>query len=132
MDRPAPQALVTCSDELEHALDQRDRWIARMRKQEHSLREIARAARPTPEGVQHVLRRMPLPAIGAEPEQQLARWAAKAQKLNLERARLLLALRAQFSERKLAELSGLSRTAVRYQVARAEAGEAPRIARARG
>jgi hypothetical protein len=117
---------------LDEALEQRDIWIAAMRRDGSSLREIARAAQLTPEGVQHVLRRKPKPAEGLHPERQLQRRAADARKLTLERAQLLVALRDDCSERELAELSGLSRTAVRYQLALAEAGEVPQIARARG
>ena len=118
---------------LDEALEQRDIWIAAMRRDGSSLREIARAAQLTPEGVQHVLRRKPKPAEGPHPERQLQRRAADARKLTLERAQLLLALREQTARSdELAELSGLSRTAVRYQLALAEAGEVPQIARARG
>ena len=124
--------LVKCAAALDDALEQRDRSVAAMREAGHSLREIAGSAQLTPEGVQHVLRRSPKAASGVNAERQLQRWATKAHDLTLKRARLLLALREQFSERQLAELSGLSRTAVRYQLARAAAGEAPRIVRARG
>ncbi len=126
------RTLITCAEGLDHALEQRDSWIAAMREHGYSLREIAPPAQLTPEGVQHVLRRSPEPASGANPERQLQRWAGKAHSLTLERAQLLLALREQFSERQLAEFSGLSRTAVRYQLTRAAAGDLPQIVRARG
>lgn len=125
-------ALKKCAAALDHALEQRDGWIASTREEGHSLREIARCAQLSPEGVQHVLRRQPQRASGANAERQLERWATKAHDLTRDRARLLFALREQFSERQLAELSGLSRTAVRYQLALAAAGESPRIVRARG
>lgn len=132
MIQASAQKLVKCVAALDRALEQRDGWIAAMRKDGCSLREVARAARLTPEGVQHVLRRDPVPARGTSPARQLQRWATKSHDLTLERAQLLLALRNQFSERQLAEISGLSRTAVRYQLMRAAAGDAPQIARARG
>jgi hypothetical protein len=103
-----------------------------MREAGSSLRDIARAAQLSPQGVQHVLSRHPQAADEPNPERQLQRWSAKARRLTLERAELLFALSDELSERQLAELSGLSRTAVRYQLALAAAGEAPQIARARG
>lgn len=132
MATASARSLVKCAAALDHALEQRDGWVGAMRERGHSLREIARAAQLTAEGVQHVLRRSPQPASGANPERQLQRWAGKAHSLTLERAQLLDALRKQFSERQLAEFSGLSRTAVRYQLTRAAAGEVPQIVRARG
>jgi lambda repressor-like predicted transcriptional regulator len=99
----------------------------------HSLRQIARAAGLTPQGVKHVLSRDPRAATqDIDPERQVQRWALRTQHLAVERAQLLLALNATLSERELAELSGLSRTAVRHQLARARAGEEPQIVRARG
>ena len=132
MAKASANTLMKCAAGLDHALEQRDGWIAATREDGHSLREIARSAQLTPEGVQHVLRRSPRPASGVNAERQLQRWATKAHDLTLERAHLLLALCEQFSERQLADFSGLSRTAVRYQLARAAAGEPPRIVRARG
>ena len=117
---------------LDEALEQRDIWIAAMRRDGSSLREIARAAQLTPEGVQHVLRRKPKPAEGLHPERQLQRRAADAREAHTRTCATSSRAPRDCSERELAELSGLSRTAVRYQLALAEAGEVPQIARARG
>lgn len=123
--------LVRCAVALEHALEQRDAWIAAMRAQGHSLRAIAAAAQLTPEGVRGVLQREPTEARGRNAEQSLRRWATKALTATEQRSRLLLALRDHLSERELAELSGLSRTAVRHQLHLAAAGELPQVVRAR-
>jgi hypothetical protein len=102
-----------------------------MRIEGHSLRAIAAAAQLTPEGVRGVLERRPAPAGGSNSEQSLRRCATKARTATEERSRLLLALREHLSERELAELSGLSRTAVRHQLQRAASGERPQVVRAR-
>ena len=57
MAKASANTLIKCAAALDHALEQRDGWIAAMRDDGHSLREIARSAQLTPEGVQHVLRR---------------------------------------------------------------------------
>src|SRR5262245_1247351 len=106
MPKAPNDALRRCAGALDHALELRDAQIAAMRKAGFSLREIARAAQLTPQGVKHVLSRNPRAADGADPARQLERWSAKAHRLTLERAQLLFALSDDFSERQLAELSG--------------------------
>src|SRR5262249_8641992 len=102
-----------------------------MRAEGRPLRAIGAAAQLTPEGVRGVLQRAPAPARGRNAEQSLRRWAGKARAATNERSRLLLALREHVSERELAELSGLSRTAVRHQLRQAAAGEGPHVVRSR-
>src|SRR5262245_41424746 len=132
MANASPDALRRCARSLDRALEQRDCWIASMRRDGASLRAIARAAELTPAGVQHVLGRTSRTAKGPHPDRHVQRWATEARKQSFERARLLLALHGDFSERELAEFSGLSRTAVRYQITRSKAGATPQIVRARG
>ena len=123
--------LVRCVAALENARQQRDAWIVAMRAEGHSLRAIAAVAQLTPEGVRGVLQREPAQASGRNAEQSLRRWAATARTATEQRSRLLLALRDHLSERELAELSGLSRTAVRHQLHVAATGELPQVVRAR-
>lgn len=123
--------LIRCVARLEEALRQRDAQIAAMRAEGHSLRAIADAAQLTPEGVRGVLEREPVPARGRNAEKSLRQWATKARSATEERARLLLALREHLSERELADLSGLSRTAVRHHLRHAATGKPPQVVRAR-
>ena len=122
---------MRCAAALEESIRRRDSFIVSMRNEGYSLRQIAHAAQLTPEGVRGVLRRRPQKAGSANAAGQLHRWAAKARTATEERARLLVALRTQVSERRLAELSGLSRTAVRHQLMRMNDSQSPRIVRAR-
>ncbi len=131
MRRELERDLTRCVATLAHALRERDAWIAAMRAEGHSLRVIAAAAQLTPEGVRGVLARQPAQARGRNVEQSLRRWATKARAATEKRARLLLALRDHLSERELADLSGLSRTAVRHQVHQASTGALPKVVRAR-
>ena len=102
-----------------------------MRDQGFSLRDIGHAAELSPEGVRRVLGRKPRPEVGRNPERQLRHWTTRARNAAEQRARLLLTLHGKLSERQLAQLSGLSRTAVRYQLTRAATTEAPLIIRSR-